>query len=732
MTHTKNAFTLVELLVVITVVAILATIATVYFFDNIGDGRDASRKSNFALINENLELFFTQESRYPIPDDSVDILYNGSVAWSQWEFWENVARKIKNFWSDIPTDPLYDNYFSYSITNNASEYQIAAILEWDTPEEWLGEIAFTPSAHAALERALVNGNYNNLMVRAVNGGENYFIATPSIISTDISIPDARDIITQRKLVYNDFFNLPASYSGSLNLNGWFNFNVADPLVFSGSIDELKTKSWIENFAADLRFVYATTPTESFDRYISILQEDGLFKLKSLLEKDYRISFSEPFDCREILDLWVADGNREYLIDPDGNGPLWEERVFCDMETWGWGWTRVWENHLSNGNFSSWADIESYYSTFIDTPDDNTIVAISNPAGWFALHQTGDNESNYEVHFDDLSILEVGQEVRLSAWVADSDGLWSNKMWLNPQAWYIFHNRINYSDGTFSTNGEVYVLDTVEVDWKLWQLQQVRHTVKKEPVSFQWYIWLDSEDSKDLYVAWVSLEVFYGGYDNDSLSEPIISYLYNPNTVTPQVSNPVLLDILWLWNNAPWSDSQDVIDSLVLDGHTVTFSDDSVTNDANDYDVVFIHEDVNSGTAWNNLQNTISTTAWIVTSETHLFDNIFWLPTWGTQGETFIDIINNTHPITENIASTGNFEMWSRRKVINGLTSWLTLGNAGSNPSFAVWESGDDLQGNIWSASWKRAIIPVDNDDWSMNTNMKELLKRTILWAGWAL
>lgn len=117
------------------------------------------------------------------------------------------------------------------------------------------------------------------MVRARDAGEEYFIATPSIIATDISHPDVIDIITQRKLVYNNFFNLPASYSGFLDLEGGFNFNVSDPLVYAGSSYDLKSEAELLKFSEKLKYIYATTPTESFDKYISVLEKEGLTSLK---------------------------------------------------------------------------------------------------------------------------------------------------------------------------------------------------------------------------------------------------------------------------------------------------------------------------------------------------------------------------------------------------------------------------------------------------------------------
>jgi hypothetical protein len=51
------------------------------------------------------------------------------------------------------------------------------------------------------------------------------------------------------------------------------------MIFSGSSDDLKVENILLDFNAKLKYIYATTPTESFDKYISVLEKDGLTSLK---------------------------------------------------------------------------------------------------------------------------------------------------------------------------------------------------------------------------------------------------------------------------------------------------------------------------------------------------------------------------------------------------------------------------------------------------------------------
>jgi hypothetical protein len=47
------------------------------------------------------------------------------------------------------------------------------------------------------------------------GSTTYLLAVPSIIASDLSIPNLIDIVSNKKLVYNGKKNLPANYNGSM-------------------------------------------------------------------------------------------------------------------------------------------------------------------------------------------------------------------------------------------------------------------------------------------------------------------------------------------------------------------------------------------------------------------------------------------------------------------------------------------------------------------------------------
>jgi len=70
MKHIKQAFTLVELIVVITILAILGTIAFVSLQGYSKDARNSARVSDVSIINTSLELLSLQTGKYPTPSNA--------------------------------------------------------------------------------------------------------------------------------------------------------------------------------------------------------------------------------------------------------------------------------------------------------------------------------------------------------------------------------------------------------------------------------------------------------------------------------------------------------------------------------------------------------------------------------------------------------------------------------------------------------------------------------------
>ena len=75
-----RAFTLVELMVVVAILSVLATIVTVSVTDYLTKGKQAAARTEIAQIASALQLFFTESDRYPDNDEGLALLSKPSPA----------------------------------------------------------------------------------------------------------------------------------------------------------------------------------------------------------------------------------------------------------------------------------------------------------------------------------------------------------------------------------------------------------------------------------------------------------------------------------------------------------------------------------------------------------------------------------------------------------------------------------------------------------------------------
>lgn len=124
----RKAFTIVELVVVITVIAILSTIWFISYTSTLSDARNSTRISDMWNLKMWLKNHKFQNWSYPIPGSPFDITNSWTII-KQWllnnqVYTQEIVKK--------PTDPLVKwQYYLYSTTSNKLFFQIAMSLEED-------------------------------------------------------------------------------------------------------------------------------------------------------------------------------------------------------------------------------------------------------------------------------------------------------------------------------------------------------------------------------------------------------------------------------------------------------------------------------------------------------------------------------------------------------------------------------------------------------------------------
>lgn len=126
MLNSNKAFTFVELIVSITIIAILSIIWFVSYSKNLEDSRDSQRKSELSWIATWLKQQKFKRWEYPTPWSTFNITNSWYLVAIQWKLDENI---IISTIDNIPLDPFINIPYIFSVSRNKQEFQLAATLE---------------------------------------------------------------------------------------------------------------------------------------------------------------------------------------------------------------------------------------------------------------------------------------------------------------------------------------------------------------------------------------------------------------------------------------------------------------------------------------------------------------------------------------------------------------------------------------------------------------------------
>lgn len=122
----QSGFTLIEILVVMVIIGVVASIGLGNFQSSQIKGRDATRKSDLKQIANALETYYNDKGQYPTDNSGlINGCANGSTCgWGDVFVDENGT----TYMVEIPTDPR-DDYAYHYFSLDGTSYQVYARLE---------------------------------------------------------------------------------------------------------------------------------------------------------------------------------------------------------------------------------------------------------------------------------------------------------------------------------------------------------------------------------------------------------------------------------------------------------------------------------------------------------------------------------------------------------------------------------------------------------------------------
>ncbi|MDD3645804.1 MAG: leucine-rich repeat protein [Candidatus Gracilibacteria bacterium] len=269
----KNAFTLVELIVVITILAILSTIAFISLSGYSQSARNSARTTDVKTIEKALQLYGTRNSIYPQPENAQTITYSGEVVYYQGTFGDSPYKEVGNL-SNIPLDPLTKEEYIYSTTANYTQYEILAIYEG----EIVNKSILNQAQAAEVYKPKITGTYNKIYVKT----NSYYIPLPSLINAEVTSASGvvLDLNTIKSQIVTNGKNLPKVGATVEQVKNELQINFRPHY---GTITRNSSEAEKKALAEKLKEAYSGSDLVSQTIYANIVNNSSTEELVSLVD-----------------------------------------------------------------------------------------------------------------------------------------------------------------------------------------------------------------------------------------------------------------------------------------------------------------------------------------------------------------------------------------------------------------------------------------------------------------
>ncbi len=329
MRNKKGAFTLVELIIVMAILAILWTVAFISLKWYTKNSRNSLRVTDIWSINQSLSIFETKSWIYPLPTNSVNVTFSWWLLWYQWVFWEDTIKNLTDL-NQAPIDPQFWTNYDYSVINHKKQYQISTVLE-----DWLLWYSPVNKANATTNNeveAYVKWNYIQNDVKAVIWTDCLIIPAPSLLISNTN--SSSDILPfwYYNFVIDKWLNLTSNYTDSITIaSPWKSFQVQELYnkCSMSSVDEFNL------YISKLSVAYQQL--KDYDAFKNIVYD---FNTPQFRENAVNNLLSNGINIHKNVVFDIKNPDSWYIFNDTFTESNWTNLVWHTADTF-WTWTMVW-------------------------------------------------------------------------------------------------------------------------------------------------------------------------------------------------------------------------------------------------------------------------------------------------------------------------------------------------------------------------------------------------------
>ena len=299
-----SAFTIVEFVVALTIMAIISTLGMISYFSFVSDSRDSVRLTDMHNMVSLMSISEVKTWEFPVVSNPIEVLFEGKEIWQEGFFWEESMQDVRAL-TEIPQDPLTWEYYSYSLSWRAWEFQISWVSENATSvflNPFVQEV-YANDFDSSIVRGTYNGKFLTYSKRlGVLENEVYILGLPSITSRSTENVEVNELIENQDLVYDNSKAVAWSYNRANEISDerwnfqpsvtgyWLEHN-SRVVVYVGTNIELSTQDGKQDLIENLQQYYEGTNienSESIDKLMNI----SLGEAESVIESfiDWKIGW----------------------------------------------------------------------------------------------------------------------------------------------------------------------------------------------------------------------------------------------------------------------------------------------------------------------------------------------------------------------------------------------------------------------------------------------------------